>query len=743
MKKLLTSFLLILLCSILLFTACVTNSSVTTTTPTTTQTETQPKDDDITVNPDDSSCKHPTESLTTTILQQDCTHTGTVATICLECNAIVKKENVSPLLHLIDDGSDENTPAPIITGGFSWTASEWISSLCSGWTLTVTKPYWESLANNSTWEYNPNTKQLTINISNANKNEVFYFLDDASYINTFQIAYGNVPLNTGHKRIVPNAGERDFTNEENFRDIAQMTTFKSSFNPNREVLDFVSITYENVAAAPSNSDVLAMRHIMTNTYGGVVYFNFESNTEPVSDSPSTWTNKRTCQRCGDEVYLLEAGEALTFTGVDSQHMGFEVQSMAGSQPVTLRVDGVLHSTFESTTDSIGQFNISTEESGLHNYQFTNDGTETVLIWITTMDEKLYTPGDVILEIMPSSGDLHSSFYIYVRTSDESGLYYIRYNMILESNNNRDIYKSNSTSNVYNYRIRTAQLVKIHSVKDDGVVFTNLFEVLTSGEISLAVKQNQIDMSTITPAAQQMLQEASSTEARDFVGGFHGDEYIESVKLLADGVEIALKNIESKKVLSCSSVQFLQTTTIYAWGTSTSDSYGREMMSHSQDFKFTVDGVNNRQSVTWLDDGFHLNQFYMQMFTMRRETDDGKLICESFEMFDENGSSLGKYTTNPPVTQIEDVLSNMDNRLVKYSSATSGVSAEAGFRIIDNSVKVNEMHVKLRTTQLDNKLYVSFESPENGRSPEKGEVWTVETFYNIDYQNPQKQLLFLT
>ena len=76
-------------------------------------------------------------------------------------------------------------------------------------------------------------------------------------------------------------------------------------------------------------------------------------------------------------------------------------------------------------------------------------------------------------------------------------------------------------------------------------------------------------------------------------------------------------------------------------------------------------------------------------------------------------------------------------MVKYSSATSGVSAEAGFRIIDNSVKVNEMHVKLRTTQLDNKLYVSFESPENGRSPEKGEVWTVETFYNIDYQNPQK------
>ncbi len=80
---------------------------------------------------------------------------------------------------------------------------------------------------------------------------------------------------------------------------------------------------------------------------------------------------------------------------------------------------------------------------------------------------------------------------------------------------------------------------------------------------------------------------------------------------------------------------------------------------------------------------------------------------------------------------------MNNRLVKYLSATSGVTAEVGFTIINDSVKVNEMHVKLRTTQLDNKLYVSFESPENGRSPEKNEVWTVETFYHIDYQSPEK------
>ena len=49
------------------------------------------------------------------------------------------------------------------------------------------------------------------------------------------------------------------------------------------------------------------------------------------------------------------------------------------------------------------------------------------------------------------------------------------------------------------------------------------------------------------------------------------------------------------------------------------------MEHSQNFSFTSDGVSNKQSVKWLDDGFHLNQFYMQMFTMRREIDDGKLV----------------------------------------------------------------------------------------------------------------------
>ena len=722
----------LLLCAIILITACNQNNPIISSTiQSTTNSHDHPSNP-----PADLGCEHPEESLTTTILHQDCAHTGMMATICMECNAIVKKEEVAPLGHIINIDSNTEELEPVITGGFSWSASEWVSSLCSGWALSTTQPYWDSMANNSSWEYNPNTDKLTINICNADKSEIFYFMNDSSYINKFQIAYGNVPLNTGHKRVVPNAGERDFTNEENFRDITDMRTFTASTNRNRQVLDSFTVVYENVKSAPSNSDVLAMRHIMTSTYGGVVYFNFESYTEPVSDSPSNWTHNQECQRCGTELYVLEAGKTITFANIEASNIKFEAQATKGTQLLKLSVDGVQHSTIECKTNSVA-FDVTTEENELHHYQFTNNGTETVLIWMAAMDEKLYAPGDVLLEIMPSSGDLHSSFYIYVRTSDESGLYYVRYNMILESNNNRDIYKSNSTSNVYNYRIRTAQLVKIHSVKDDGVEFSNLFEVLTSGEISLAVKQNQVDMNTITPAAQQMLQDASSTEARDFVGGFHGDEYIESVKLLADGVEIALKNVESKKVLSCSNIQFKQTTTIYAWGTSTSDSYGRKMMSHSQDFRFTADGVNNRQSVTWLDDGFHLNQFYMQMFTMRRETDEGKLVCESFETFDENGNSLGKYTTNPPVTEIEDVLSNMNNRLVKYSSSTSGVSAEAGFTIIDDSVKVNEMHIKLRTTQLDNKLYVSFESPKNGRSPQKGEVWTVETFYNIDYQNSHK------
>ena len=741
MKHLSRSLLALLLCVLLLFTACTPvvpddNSGNNQTEQPNDQTDNKPNDTP-TVKPDNTGCPHPTESLIQTVLDQDCAHVGLIATICSKCNSIIKKENITPLGHLIDSGNgDDNLKEPI-TGGFSWSASEWVSSLCSGWTLATTEPYWRSIVNNSTWKYDPNTNELTITISNADKSEVFYFLDDSTYLNTLQIAYGSVPLNTGHKRITPNAGERDFTQEENFKNITKATTFPASANAAREVLDSFTVTYENVKSAPANSDVFAIRHLMTSSIGGVVYFNFVNTTEVVSDSPSTWTNKEICQRCGEEIYMLNPGESLTFANNSAQNIKFEAQATADNQSVSMYIDNQHNSTVECDTNSTKEFVIEAESGELHHYKFTNNGTEAVLIWMTDMDEKLYTPGDVILEVMPSSSNLHSSFYIYVRTSDESGLYYVRYNMVLESNNNRDIYKSNSTSNLYNYRIRTAQLVKLISVEKDNIAYTTLYEVLTSGEISLAVKQNQVDMSTITPAAQQMLQDANSTEARDFVGGFHGDEYIESVKLLADGVEIALQNVESKTVLSCSSIEFLQTTTIYAWGTSTSDSYGRPMMEHSQDFSFTANGVSNKQSVEWLDDGFHLNQFYMQMFTMRRETDDGSLVCEKFEMFDENGNSLGSYTTNPPVTQIEDVLSNMDNRMVKYSSDVSGVSAIAGFNIINDSVKVNEMHVKLRTTQLDNKLYVSFESSENGRAPAEGEVWTVETYYHIDYQSPEK------
>ena len=105
------------------------------------------------------------------------------------------------------------------------------------------------------------------------------------------------------------------------------------------------------------------------------------------------------------------------------------------------------------------------------------------------------------------------------------------------------------------------------------------------------------------------------------------------------------------------------------------------------------------------------------------TQRDKLAIELKELPDENGDKW--------------ILQSTDNRSVRYSSETSGISAYVGFTILNDSVVVERAHVSARRDGTgDNKWYASFKSATAGQTSVKGEVWSLDTIYHIDYVAPE-------
>lgn len=439
----------------------------------------------------------------------------------------------------------------------------------------------------------------------------------------------------------------------------------------------------------------------------------------------------TCIACGVSGYLLGVGECIEFSGYFEGDAAFTVKAAFGEGLVDFWIDDELIETVSCGGEDVS-LSAKMSADTAHFFTFDNVGESDILIETQGMEGKLNRKDAVLVEVQPVQSDMYNSVNIYVQTSDPSGDYYIRYRMQYDYSDARNNYTFSSGSNVSNYRIKTAQLVKIESFDGKSVVATDLLEVLQSGEISLAVTQRNVDRSTLSSIALSVL--GNGTQAMDCVGGLHGDERLQHAALYADGEEIEIFGQREWAVYPCTYVNFDQTTTVYAWGTSTKESFGREMLLHSQNFIFDSNGMRDRKAARWLDDGYEIGIFYFQMFTVRRSV-GGKMVCEQLEAFDGDGRSLGSATVPTSLTSDRSYLSNLKNREMRYSSATSGVSAKASFKILNDSVVVDRMYVLARALQGDNKLYVSFRSAKNGSFPKKDEVFEIEAYYNIDYVDP--------
>ena len=129
-----------------------------------------------------------------------------------------------------------------------------------------------------------------------------------------------------------------------------------------------------------------------------------------------------------------------------------------------------------------------------------------------MDKRL------ILEILPrKNGHTYPFFRVYVPTSAPGGAYFVRYNFNYEYNDDRQNYAPNSTTNVSNYRIREAQLVRVTDVSAEGVMQETVLPVLQAGEISLAIREALPDTAHLVPGAVPSGKEGEYYAA-DFIGG---------------------------------------------------------------------------------------------------------------------------------------------------------------------------------------------------------------------------------
>lgn len=443
------------------------------------------------------------------------------------------------------------------------------------------------------------------------------------------------------------------------------------------------------------------------------------------------------------------GDALSFNGIDAVFT-FSA-NCEGDVSINLanarQVASVNASTFELWVDgvkqddlvlNIGHHNVMLAEdleSGEHTFKLVKKtGGDYVHIYSVTLDgtfTNTATAGrknGVMLEVSaPTPGMEYGNFYVYTQTSDPTGKYYIKYNFMYEKDDSY-LYalaakKGNTGYNRKNYRIREAFLMEYDETAG---TFTKIWQVLHQGEISVAIKESG---------------------SADFIGGYHGDERLELVNLFADGMEIDLTKASS--LTSYSKLLFNQTSVL-----NTSDKPFQNVLRHIQNYVIDSSGIRNHQQLEILSNNFKplsSEQVYMQMFTYyRTNTINGEtvLLHDTVNLLDATGKpvtltadeiSSGKLNTFKASDYFtagtdKSVKGSVNSRYMEYIGADdNGLYGKVGFNITDHSIKVSSVSCNIRRYN-DVKWYPSVIGRTS--SPVKGETWSMDLYYTIDYVNPE-------
>ncbi len=425
--------------------------------------------------------------------------------------------------------------------------------------------------------------------------------------------------------------------------------------------------------------------------------------------------------------------ALKITDIPRDH-GVNEQYKFTVTPYTLDADGNVDKTFESYT---AIYNGAGEYLG-NGQPFEVDLSE----------YKAFTESpNVILELKDGAGD-YNDFYVYTRTSDPSGRYYIRYRLYY-SHSEKLGNCTNTASNIRSFRIMTADIVKVTAIDQTAVTYTSVLPILGSGEISLAIKEysygvtsyqtekdgnggviyqteTDADGNVVTdekgnpvykmddcPAPHKIpvyvlddegnkIPEAYGNEVKDFIGGFHGDEHIKKDSEGNDMFSLVMDEREyvpgqDNLVVTGNEIVIEQTTLLDRWA-EVAGSAG-SVVEHAQTFTINKDGVDIDRTVTWLVDDFLIEDAYVMMLTLRRCTtetitnDDGSKtvravdpICEKVATYNADGTKIASVDSGADMNTNpgNSRLSSTQVREVRYSSDTSGAFAVAKFDMAEGS-----------------------------------------------------------
>ena len=436
---------------------------------------------------------------------------------------------------------------------------------------------------------------------------------------------------------------------------------------------------------------------------------------------ATGLEKTVCSGCGDTVIPIKGADTISFEAKCKGDITLDFEVKGAPAEIEFMLDDftMVKKTYEVGTHS-ATFLRGLDESW---YAFSvkqNNADSAVDIRDIQVDGVVSRKDAVILEINKKhdTKGTYEDFFVYVKTSDPSGKYYIRYNFIYEYST-QVLNKANSTDNIDAFRVKGAYLVEITKVTETDVTYNKIMDVLHQGEISFAAKENG---------------------AADFVGGYHGDDNMISFKLKADGVEYTPG--EADIAVVCSTVEIFQEAII-----NRCSQPDVPVIVHTQDYTIDAAGAKTDKSIKWLVDDFNMSgaqsYAYLQMFTVFRAA------CEDIMVLDGNGNNPfategANILEDTDVKVVEEnasyadkrVLGSKNNRVLKYSSDKTGVSAEIGFEIVDNSCSVRSAEVQLRYGDAkDNKWYVGFANSDGSTTSVKGNVWKLNTYFDIDYTVP--------
>lgn len=444
--------------------------------------------------------------------------------------------------------------------------------------------------------------------------------------------------------------------------------------------------------------------------------------------------------------------ALKITDIPRDH-GVNEQYKFTVTPYTLDADGNVDKTFESYT---AVYNGAGEYLG-NGQPFEVDLSE----------YKAFTESpNVILELKDGAGD-YNDFYVYTRTSDPSGRYYIRYR-VYYSYSEAVTNITNSATNIRSFRVNTAHVVKVTDIGDTVVTCTEVMPILGAGEISLAIKEYKYGQTANKKGELQYEADGTTPKmgnaVQDFIGGYHGDEHI---KKDSEGNDMFSLVMDERKyvpgqdnlVVTGNEIVIEQTTLLDRWAEEAGSA--GSVAEHAQTFTINKDGVAIDRTVKWLVNDFLIEDAYVMMLTLRRCTtetitndDESKTvravdpICEKVATYNADGTQIGSYTFDLNTAPNGSTgLNSAALREVRYGSATSGASAIAKFdKMAGSAGEFATVRIDFRDgTAADNKLYVPMTATdgtgkveETGKSykkPSVNETWVLDTFFKLDYVNP--------